>query len=85
MPVPERVHAWQCIGCGKLDAPQPCIGVCQDRKVELVNASEFDRAEARILQLEGMLRVFALATPKAGEWERSYRLMQARARRLLGG
>jgi len=32
--------AWQCIGCGRIEAPQPCIGICQDRKVEFVYASE---------------------------------------------
>ena len=32
----EYMKAWQCIGCGKLDGPQDCIGICQDRKVELV-------------------------------------------------
>jgi hypothetical protein len=36
----ETVKAWQCIGCGKIDAPQTCVGVCQDRKVEFVYASE---------------------------------------------
>jgi hypothetical protein len=36
----ETIKAWQCIGCGKLEAPQTCIGVCQDRRVELVYASE---------------------------------------------
>jgi len=29
----EVVEAWQCIGCGRVELPQPCIGVCQDRKV----------------------------------------------------
>jgi hypothetical protein len=29
----DYVKAWQCIGCGKIEAPQACIGVCQDRKV----------------------------------------------------
>jgi hypothetical protein len=25
----DYVKAWQCIGCGKIEAPQTCIGVCQ--------------------------------------------------------
>lgn len=78
-----RIQAWQCIGCGKLDAPQTCIGVCQDRKVELVGASEYDRAVARISELEGVVRILAQATPRDGEWERSYRRLQESARRLL--
>jgi hypothetical protein len=38
----KRVMAWQCIGRGKIEAPQTCIGVCQDRKVEFVCASEHE-------------------------------------------
>ena len=49
----EVIEAWQCIGCGKLEAPQNCIGACQDRRVEL------------------------------GDFERSYRALQAETRTLL--
>jgi hypothetical protein len=48
----ERIKAWQCIGCGKIDAHQPCIGVCQDQKVDLVYAYDYDRALARTAELE---------------------------------
>jgi hypothetical protein len=51
----------------------------------LVDASELDRASARIVELEALIRVLVQATPKQGEWERSYRQMQERARHLLGG
>ena len=78
-----RIKAWQCIGCGKLDAPQPCIGVCEDRKVELVGAIAYDHAVARIEELEGVVRMLAWATPRDGEWERSYRRLQEIARELL--
>lgn len=81
----ERITAWQCIGCGKIEAPRPCIGVCQDRPVELVDASTHDVALARISALEGVLRQLALTTPRDGEWERSYRALQQRARQLMAG
>jgi hypothetical protein len=42
----ESFKAWQCIGCGRLDGPAQCIGVCQDRKVELVYATEREAALA---------------------------------------
>jgi hypothetical protein len=45
---PEVVEARQCVGCGRLEAPQPCIGVCQDRKVRLVDASSYEEALARL-------------------------------------
>ena len=81
----ERISAWRCIGCGRLDAPQPCVGICQDRKVELVEAAELDRALGRIVELESVLSALAHTMPKEGEWERSYRSLQERVRRLLTG
>ena len=78
-----RITAWQCIGCGKLDAPQPCIGFCEDRKVELVGGIAYDHAVARIEELEGVVRMLAWATPRDGEWERSCRRLQEIARELL--
>lgn len=79
----QRIKAWQCIGCGKLEAPQPCIGVCQDRLVELVDAATYEAAQERIRTLETLLGHLALATPRQGEWERSYRALQLQARALL--
>ena len=74
--MPERLNAWQCIGCGRIAGPQTCIGICQDRKVEVVYAAEYEELAALVTQL-------ARATPREGEWERSYRALQARARALL--
>lgn len=86
----DYVKAWQCIGCGKIEAPQQCIGICQDRKVELVYAFEHEAAVARLREaeqraeaLEAVLRQLAGTTPRTGEWERSYRALQERARRAL--
>jgi hypothetical protein len=79
----ERLIAWRCIGCGRIDGPQPCVGVCQDRKVELVDAGVADALQSRIDALEAVLRQLALATPRAGEWQRSYLELQSRARQLL--
>jgi len=80
----EYVEAWQCIGCGKIDAPQPCIGVCQDRKVAFVYAEEHEQVLAKAKTLENFVRRLALITPRNGEWERSYLVLQAEARRILG-
>ncbi len=79
----ERMKAWQCIGCGKIDGPQPCVGICQDRKVELVYADRYDQLATRVEALETLLRLLAKTTPHDGEWERSYRLLQERARQML--
>jgi hypothetical protein len=79
-----RIKGWQCIGCGKVEAPQPCIGVCQDRPVELVDAANYDLAVERIRALEALLSKVVLITPRDGEWERSYRVLQQQAREVLG-
>lgn len=83
----EYIQAWQCIGRGKIEAPQTCVGVCQDRKVELVYAREhreaIARAEARTSAMGLLVRQIAGTTPRAGERERSYRALQVRARLAL--
>lgn len=84
----EYVKAWQCIGCGKIEAPQTCVGVCQDRKVELVYAHDHRAALAqtqlKLAAAESLLRQMAFATPRLGEWERSYLALQRRVRQALG-
>jgi hypothetical protein len=83
----EYVKAWQCIGCGSIEAPQTCIGVCEHRKVQFVYAHEHEAALARLRSeraaLEDLVRRLAYTNPRAGEWERSYRALQQRARMLL--
>lgn len=86
----DTMKAWQCIGCGRLEGPQNCIGVCRDRKVELVYASELADAESRLAEaraeaaaLHALLRLLAGTTPRDGQWETSYRSMQERAKALL--
>ena len=44
----DYVKAWECIGCGKIEAPQTCIGICQDRKVELVHRYEHEETLAQL-------------------------------------
>lgn len=72
----ERIKAWQCIGCGRIEGAQPCIGICEDRPQHFVYAEEYDL-------LEGLVRQLATVTPRDGEWERTYRALQQRARKLL--
>ena len=86
----DFVQAWQCIGCGRIEAPQPCIGVCQDRKVRFVYAGEHEealqrarRAERQADRLKELARQLAFVNPQSGQWERCYRAAQSRARRAL--
>lgn len=79
----ETVTAWQCIGCGKIEAPQQCVGVCQDRKIELVYADEHRVALAHSLEVDALLRQIAFSTPHDDAWQASYQALQGRARKLL--
>jgi hypothetical protein len=85
------VKAWQCIGCGKIEAPQTCIGICQDRKVQFVYAEEHEQALSALERANQELRMFralarrlASTNPHRDRWEHSYRAMQEGARMLLG-
>ncbi len=86
----EPMKAWQCVGCGRIEASETCIGICQDVPVQLVYASDYQEALAqaaaareRAKDLESLLRQLAWITPREGEWERSYRALQTRARDVL--
>jgi hypothetical protein len=80
----ERIKAWQCIGCGRLESDATCLGICQDRPVVVVSAADYDAARREVEELRLFIRQLALVSPRGGEWERSYKGLQERARRLLG-
>ncbi len=84
------ITAWQCIGCGRLEAPQQCVGICQDRKVELIGAWDYadavaalEEARDRIAILESALGRLAHVTPRDGTWKESYLALQTHARKIL--
>ncbi|HET9578951.1 MAG TPA: hypothetical protein VFP44_14040 [Usitatibacter sp.] len=79
----ETIKVWQCIGCGRVEGPAQCIGVCQDRIAELVDASALRAAEERIEQMRALLAWVVHTTPRDGEWERTYRAFQDKAKALL--
>jgi hypothetical protein len=86
----EHIKAWQCIGCGRIDGPQNCIGICQDRKVEFVYAFEHEDALTQLELIRGqvsvlvaLVRRLASTKPREHEWEHSYRALQEQVRALL--
>ena len=90
LPLPDTLVAWQCIGCGRLEAPQNCVGVCQDRKVELVSAHDYahargalDDANERVAALESLVARLAHVTPRGDAWQSSYVSLQREARALM--
>ena len=77
---------WWCPRCGGVDAPQPCLGICVWRPFEWVPADRYDDARARAgaarheeRRLRALLRRTASITPRAGEWERTWRALAADA------
>lgn len=87
----RTITAWQCIGCGRIEAPQTCIGVCQDRKIELVSAWDHAEAlvaleemEARVHAFERFAARFAATTPREDAWKSSYLAFQRELRELIG-
>ena len=86
----DYIQAWQCIGCGKIEAPQPCIGVCRDRKILMVAKDEHERVVEELAQARALVQTavdmlgrVAHSTPRAGQWERSYRALQEQAREAI--
>ena len=79
----ETIEGWRCIGCGRVDAPQPCIGVCEDKRVELVLAEDYAEMAWRVEQLQEALALIARTTPKPDQLQASWLALQARARTLL--
>jgi hypothetical protein len=79
----ETIKVWECEGCGRIDHPQPCVGVCRDRKAELVYAADYRDALARIARLESVLHRIVHTTPRGDSWEASYRALQEAARKAL--
>ena len=88
----ERIKAWQCIGCGRIEGAQPCVGICEDRRAEFVHASAYDEAlsqlalaRRQIEALAALVRQIAYTAPHAGEYERAWLALQQRARQAFNG
>jgi len=86
----DYIQAWQCVGCGKIEAPQPCIGVCRDRRILMVAREDHERvlaelglAKERVQTAIALLVRIAHSTPRTGLWERSYRALQQQAREAI--
>lgn len=80
---PARFKAWQCVGCGRIESQETCLGICQDRPVEVVSAYDYDQLLERQRALSGLLRKFVNTKPREGEYERTWRVFQEEARRAL--
>ena len=80
----ETIKAWQCIGCGRLEASAPCVGVCRDQPVELVDASAYEAVLARAEALERVVRRLTITFPREQHYREAWLALQADARKSLG-
>ncbi|MEJ8566328.1 hypothetical protein [Elongatibacter sediminis] len=77
------IKAWRCIGCGRIEAPAPCLGICEDRVVELVEATTHQALVEDYRALRELVLQLARTTPREGQFAATYRAMQKRAAELL--
>ena len=68
----EVIDGWRCIGCGRVEASRPCVGICQDRRARLVELDNFvaaleraESSEARVSALESFARLVAATSRQA--------------------
>jgi hypothetical protein len=78
-----HITAWECIGCGRIEGVQPCVGICQDRRVDFVYADEHATVLAQLQRMTALVQQLAWTHPHNGEWEKSFRALQERALRML--
>src|SRR5437867_10881159 len=87
---PDRLIIPACIGCGAMRQDQTCAAACAERRVELVNAGDYDRlaaaaatCRARVRGLRAVAAELARAEPAEGEWQAPYQAVQESARSAL--
>jgi hypothetical protein len=60
-----------CIGCGMVEAPEPCVNACDDRRLELVRAAAHARIVAERDDAARRVAVLAAVAERlaAGAWD----------------
>lgn len=73
----RTIKAWECAGCGRIEAPQPCLGICQDHAIELIHGethaavvAERDRLMADNAAMRELVLRLARTVPRDAQWER---------------
>lgn len=90
LPDVEIIQAWGCPRCGRIDAPQPCLGVCVFKPRTVADVREYRQLAPRAEQvvdtdraLSGVARLIATVTPRAGREQATIAAARARARHAL--
>jgi hypothetical protein len=87
----ERFRAWLCTGCGRVEAPQACLGVCLRHPEEVVRADRHAEAVSRAADadndaraLRGLVRRLAFTTPRKGHGAETVVALREAALALVG-
>ena len=83
------IDVLQCIGCGAIATPQPCLGTCVDRRLDLVAADQHALAESAVEAMEttrtlrrALLGEVARSPLAPADWELNERAPESRCVRL---
>jgi hypothetical protein len=75
----------------RTEAPRECLGICVRDRVQFVSATDYDEvagmfadAVQQVAELSTVVRQFAGVTPRAGEWDRTWRALHSHAVSVLG-
>jgi hypothetical protein len=95
VPVPPQpdvsvIEAWGCPRCGRVDAPQQCLGICVRRSGAVADAAEYREYAARAAQaavadraLGELVHVVVGVRPRPGREGLTVEALRVRARELL--
>jgi hypothetical protein len=82
---PVVATTWWCPACDRIEAPQPCIGVCVRRPEPMVASEMYDSVDAeavaaaeRARPLLRALRLAATVTPRDGRYAETWAALAAR-------
>ena len=87
----ESFRAWLCTGCGRVEAPQACLGVCLRHPEDVVRADRHAEASAHAAEadrdaraLRALVRRLAWTTPREDRFPETVSAMRAAALAFLG-
>jgi hypothetical protein len=89
-PEVDVIDAWGCPRCGRVDAPQPCLGICIRRPGLVADVAEYREYAAhaeRVAESDRALSAFAHVVggvhPRPGREQQTVEGLRGRARELL--
>ena len=68
-------ETWRCMTCGRIEAPQPCLGICVKHPVAMIEGSDYEAVRTELLDVldelrrnAALLRQLVFVTPRPGHW-----------------